>query len=96
MNGIIESICHHIRKGRRIVGIEAYGPRNIVIYLADGSEHQHSSGASGYQQFNQRVSDAEKMFPDIPWHREPHDAIPDWLTDLQAKRTPANNFRLMH
>jgi len=95
MNGVIESICHHIRKGRHIAGIEAYGPHDIIIYLADGSEHQHSSGASGSEQFNQRVNDAEKMFPDIPIYRT-GDAIPDWLTDLQARRTPENNFRLIH
>jgi len=92
MNGVIESICHHIRKGRHVAGIEAYGPHDIIIYLADGSEHQHSSGASGSEQFNH---DAEKMFPDIPMYRT-GDAIPDWLTDLQARRTPENNFRLIH
>jgi len=78
MNGIIEAICHHISRKRRVIGIEADGPCSVVIYLGDGAVHTHANVALCYAQFNQRRHDAEKMFPDIPWHRR-GDAVPDWL-----------------
>ena len=86
MNGIIESICHHLSRKRHIVGIEADGPYAIVIYLGDGAVHTHSSVALCYAQFNQRRHDAQKMFPDIPWHRR-EDSVPDWLKSFWDRWT---------
>jgi len=95
MNGVIEAICRHFKTGNRIVGIEVYGRGMIVIHLADGSEHRHGSGARSFEQLEQRLDDAKKMFPDIPVYRE-GEAIPDWLSDLfasQARRLPARSKR---
>lgn len=78
MNGIIEALCHHISRKDQIVGIEADAPYAIVVYLADGRWHTHSSVALCHAQFGERRHDAEKMFPDIPWHRR-GDPVPDWL-----------------
>jgi len=86
MNGIIEAICHHISRKRHIIGIEADGRYNaIVIYLNDGGVHPHPNVAVCYAQFVQRRHDAEKMFPNIPWHQR-GDAVADWLASFWASR----------